>query len=420
MKRTLLAAFFSVLTASAVFALERPFFSGTTGFLAGIENDSDTDGFDPTLSAEAYFAGQFDFSGKFFLRGEFYVMGAEIFDDDTFGMNGTFPNAYFRVQELSATYKANSESASHYLTLYKGNYEPIGSDLFLQRQFGIKPIRSYLTDSYHGVEGASFYPMYSTGASYTLHTASNKALAFSFYKDKAIQEPGSDNNALNFDVRFASLYDNVTIDALAGFAFPMDEKDGSGFAFGEVQFHTGVNILFGNKKTTMFLTQLAVDRIVLKEGATKSSDMDMENLYILVEPRFPISDFYFAPAFFNIPAKSAKDMMYLRPLMYKTPDTESIIGFNFNLVNENFYIGSTKSTIGVHGTIAMTDIKLDDFSEEGFGIFGEAEKIFALTPYVSIEVFGGTVSASLSIDMSEFMDDLAHSMTATVGLRTSF
>ncbi|WP_407397492.1 hypothetical protein [Treponema sp.] len=419
MKRTLCAAALSLMAAAAFsFEFEKPFFSGTTGFLTTIGNDREAEKFDPKAHAESYFAGQFDFSGKLFLRGEFYTLSDSVFEEQM-----DDHNAIFRVEELSATYKTTSSSASHYLTLFKGNYEPFGSDLFLQRQFGIAKISSNLTESYHGIEGTSIHPIYSLGASYTAHIEGDNAFAISFYKNKANQGPEKNNSAVNFDLRYAGIFEYLTVDTLAGFSFPVESKDeGSDdlISIKEIQMHAGINALFGRKKSLMLYTQLGIDKIILKKCETSDNSFNMKDLYLLVEPRLPVSDFYFNPSIFNFPAQTARDMIYLRTLLASHPLAENILGCNFNLVNENLYVGSTKITAGIHATVAMTDINNSELKDEPVETIKSAKKAFILTPHANMEVFGGVVTASFSLDTSEFNETPRNAFTASVGFKTSF
>ena len=65
LKRTIFAAALSFMAAAAAFSMEieKPFFSGTTGFFASIASNKDKDSFDAECNAESYFAGLFDFLG---------------------------------------------------------------------------------------------------------------------------------------------------------------------------------------------------------------------------------------------------------------------------------------------------------------------------------------------------------------------
>lgn len=418
MKKTLYAALFSIFAASASFAMEKPFFSGSTGFLATVTNT------EPPFNAESYLAGQLDFSGMVFLRGEFYVQAGDICNEDTFSPIAGKNNAAFRIEELSATVKFNSQRASHYITLFNGNFEPIGSDLFLQRQFGIRQIRSNITDSYHGIEGSSIYPCYSIGGAYAIHTSKDNVFEASIYKNKALQDNNNDFNAVNFDFRYASLFSKATIDVLAGISLPIETKDDAGedifLMIREIQFHAGINALFGNKAKNMFYTQLGIDRLILKKGGTKSTDLTFKDFYVLLEDRGNIAGVNANFAVFNIPARAAGDMIYLRKMVMNNPTTESIIGCNLNLAKENLFIGNTKFSIGAHASFGVANISIDKLKDKAMDCISDSNKMLFITPYTNIEVFGGKISASLTVDCTAFEDGFTNAFTGTLGFKTNF
>ena len=418
LKRTIFAAALSFMAAAAAFSMEieKPFFSGTTGFFASIASNKDKDSFDAECNAESYFAGLFDFSGKLFLRGEFYITSDSLFEDEV-----SEKNAVFRIEEISATYKAIGDSGSHYFSLFKGNYEPFGSDIFLQRQFGIAKINSNLTESYHGIEGASIFPLYTTGISYTYHSDGNKAISLSLHKNQKYRNERKNKDALNFDFRFAGLYDYATIDSIAGLVFPKGgDDDNSILNIDEVLFQAGINALFGHKKSFMLHTQFGVDGLYIKKNDYSDDSINMKNFHILIEPRIPVSDYYFNPSAFNFPVKTAADMVYLRPFVIKHPEEENVLGINFNLANENLYIGSSKVTAGIHGTIIMTEIDNDNLLDHPITTINDSEKTFILTTYANMEVFGGNITASISVDTKEIKDTPSKSISGTIGFRTNF
>lgn len=409
---------------AAAFSLEKPFFSGTTGFLTAVHNDRASKGVHPDLGAEAYLAGQLDFSGKLFVRGEFYVTGNDIFDDERFSDLNKDNNALFRIEEVSATYKISGESASHYISLFKGKFEPIGSDIFLQRQFGITPIHSKLTESYHGIEGATLYPFYSIGGAYTVHTNGNNAFSVSAYRNKAKQGPEKNNYGANLDLRFATVCDFLTFDALAGLTMPLEEKDSDSneiMNIKELQFHSGVNALLGKQRSIMLFLQLGVEKVLLKKADSDEKRLRFKDIYALCEPRIPVSDFYLMPSAFNIPASCAKDMIYLRTRLLSWPEATHFTGFNVTISNDNIYIGTTRMALGIHGTLLMEDVSGKDLKNHPTTAIDDAEKAFIVTPYASLEIFGGTISASVSVDTKEIKDHRKkNSVSGTVGFRTSF
>lgn len=418
MKRTLCAAVFSFFAAASVFSLEKPFFSGTTGFLTDINNR------EKIFGAQSYFAGQFDFSGKLFLRGEFYVQATDLFNKNIFDPGTSEKNASFRIEELSATYKVNGKKAIHYLTVFNGNYEPMGSDLFLQRQFGIAPIHSFLTESYHGIEGSSFYDFYSTGAAYTAHTSNNNVFGISLYKNKAKQDNDFNYNAANMDFRYATIIPNITVDLLAGISLPIEDKDEDAddnlMTVREIQMHGGINALFGRKNEIQCLFGFGIDKLLLKKGRSKDGSVKLEDLYFIIEPRIPVSEVTVSTSFFNIPSSSAKNMIYMKPILRKNPATESILGLNLNIVDESVIIGTTKFTFGAQGTLGIANLTFDSLKDNVHDAIKDCNTTFLITPYTNIEIYGGTLYGYVSADLTAITDSKYPSLYGGFGFRTNF
>lgn len=413
MKRFLCAAAISISAALNLFAFENPYFNGYTGFLAGIQNEYDSDKFDPASTGETFFAGQIDFGGRLFLRGEFYAKASDIFKYES--LNGEIPNSYFRMEEVSATYTVNSAHASHYISLYYGNFEPIGSDLFLQRQFGIKPIRSYFTESFHGLAGASFYPLYAQGASYTFHPEGDFAAGVNIYKNKAAEDE-KQKDVLNLDLRLASLIGISTIDFSAGLALPSEVNSDDNDALiyiKEIQLHGGLNFLIGNRNTTSLLVQGGVNKYILRKSSASGSDrVELKDVWAFIEPRAQGKYISINTSGFLFPEEAADDMIFLRNIIRRYPGTESIFGANLNISTDKLYAGATRLSAGAHTTFAVSRIDPDGDDK--------TEKSLCISPYAGIEILGGTLNASVSVNLLDLKSDPEKSYSATVGFKTKF
>ena len=206
LKKTALSCAMALLLTAASWAIETPYFSGCAGFMATLANETDSDDFSPEFNADNFFSGQLDFSGKVLLRCDLYLQAGNLFDSTIFDNDANPNNAKFRIEELSGTYTINGESTKHYISLFRGRYEPIGSDIFLQRQFGIPEISSLITKSWHGLSGSSIYPFYATGLSYVMHPDSNFAVGLYVYKNEATTSLDSfeSQDSFNWDFIYLS------------------------------------------------------------------------------------------------------------------------------------------------------------------------------------------------------------------------
>lgn len=428
MKRSICALFLGFLTYAGAFAFEKPFFSGYAGFQANIQNASKSSLLDKNVTAETFFSGQLDFSGKVFLRGEFYVLAADMTNSNIFSGYEN-PNAYFRLEDISATLKTNSTNSSHYFSLFMGNYEPIGSDLFLQRQFGIEPVSSSFTTSWQGIEGASIIPSYQTGFSYTFHPESNFALEFKAFKNSvdensAISGLSSEHtDGIDFAARYAGLFDRAIIDMQFSVDLPLEKKDSNGddvfLLIKKVKINGGFSMLLGNRYTTSLFLQGGYEGFVIN-GDSSDKDFSVKNIYAMFEPRFSTSRFNMGIAAFNIPVKSAVSMTFLKNLVYENASADSIFGVNLNLYSDKLYFDSTNYTLGLHATWAMTDDDAETLLDKKSKIAEKLLHEFKITPYTSINILGGSLSASITLNCYNLITDFKHSISGNIGFKTSF
>ena len=146
MKSILAAAFLSL--AAGLFA--EPAFSGYSGGKVNYAaNEEETEKYDPDLTLQAFFQGQFNFSQNMWGRLEFSIDTGDFLSKELFHKT----SATFEIDELSLIFKSNSDSDANYFSIFMGTYDPIGSDIFLQRYFGIQPIASKITESWLGLAG---------------------------------------------------------------------------------------------------------------------------------------------------------------------------------------------------------------------------------------------------------------------------
>lgn len=518
-----LALLLAALT--SLHALECPYFTGYAGFLGNItfapnsyrKPDKEEDTFaeqidntfkDPQLFVQGYFGGQLQFKDFLILRGEFGVdsnvynplqpysyvssgkenektytpgpkkydiLGTSILDDPS------SVNSIFRINEASAVLKLQSSSATHYLSAFLGEYEPIGSDVFLQRQFGIAPIRSDLTSSYSSLNGTSMNDSYGAGLSYVLHLSSPIAAGIYLYKDRReIQDSvywswkndpcdrlaNLRQDALNADFRVAGAFDNLTFDFRAGVSLPEDSTDGSldnGFMnMNYLSLKAGMSVLAG-KPTSMFnvLFQAGFSDLLLDPGYVKTPrwkekhdelvenksilnwNNAAENFYFLLEPRLNLRNAQFSVTAFNIPYSQANKMFYLnnynggvnhrddymnekRKNCYVRPYLNPC-GIDLHASTNCLQLGDMNLTTGVHLTLSMggqtfMDLYRDSKSDSKEGNKHYWNKTAFLTPYAKLPVHGGEVFAAATVSTHIFdkQDNWPSSISVKVGFKINF
>ena len=141
------------------------FFSGYTGAKANFNLGKNSESVDPQLSLESYFAGQFNFSENIIGHAEFSLKTFDLIENSIFKAT----DSKFKIDEISVVFRSKGLNSTNYFSIFMGTYEPIGSDIFLRRQFGIQPIMSKITESWLGIAGSVIYPLFGIGIADVIH-----------------------------------------------------------------------------------------------------------------------------------------------------------------------------------------------------------------------------------------------------------
>lgn len=514
MKKILSHAVLLLTAITYLHAFETPYFTGYTGFLGNLTStpnsyrkpDKEEDTFseqiektfaDPQLFAQGYFGGQLQFKDFLILRGEFGV-DSNLYnpldtnpympkrkDNSIIGKNAFdkpfLSNSIFQINEASAVVKLQTSTAAHYLSLFYGEYEPIGSDVFLQRQFGIAPIRSDLTSSYGSLNGTSINESYGAGFSYVLHLSSPIAAGIYLYKDRHEKnddlyrswknDPSerlkiSRQEAYNADFRVAGAFDYVTFDFRGGLSLPEDSTDGSldsGFMnMNYLSLKAGLSVLAGKPTSTFnVLLQTGFSDLLLDPGYVKTpkwKETDdglvenksilnwnnaAENFYFLLEPRLNLRNAKFSVTAFNIPYAQANKMFYLNNYNggvnyrddYMNENRRNChvrpylnpCGIDLHAATDLLQVGDKNLTTGVHLTLSMggqtfMDLYRDSKSDKNEGNTHYWNKTVFVTPYAKLPVHGGEVFAAATVSSHIFdkQDNWPSSVSVKVGFKINF
>lgn len=417
--RTILSLCFLCITALNSYALETPFFSGYAGILGDFKNVEDSTTFTPDLKTQTFFSGQLDFGGSLILRGEFYLSTNNLIENNIF-LEPANENAKFRIQEVSATAKVNAITFTNYFSVFLGNFEPIGSDIFLQRQFGIKSITSKLTESWHGIAGASIYPFYGAGFSYTMRFEKPMIIGANLYWNLSLADIVAGtvpDKAFNIDLRFACIYPYFSFDLCGGFGLHLEKEDSEGnkvfVLVNEADLHAGLAMLIGNRYTSSLFVQAGIGELRLTADA--KNDFQLHNIYFLLEPRFVMEFLQLNIGVFNIPQNATNDMIYLKDI----GATNNVLGTNVSVFTDRLFIGNTNFTLGVHGTATIKDISKFEDLKKIKEIYAAKGMGLTITPFVTIPIFGGTFTAHCSLDFFKLTLDPQHCYKVACGFKTA-
>ncbi|MBQ7882272.1 MAG: hypothetical protein IJ312_06130 [Treponema sp.] len=391
MKKIIFITFF--LFFITFFSFAATFFNGYTGIATSLQPNENSK--IPIMTSQAFFAGQFDISGLFQLRTELSVDTENILEKGFFQRTP----AYFSIDEISITTRFNANKSSHFIAAFLGKYESIGSDLFLQRQFGIKPINSLITETWLGLAGSEIYPFSGLGLAYMARFSSPQALAGYFYANKK-----DDILNLNCDLRFGGVGNIASLDFAAGVSFPVETKDQYGndvfILIRSVDFHTGFSFLVGNRNTTSLFLQGGLKKLRLNPEADEKR-MKLSDIYFIIEPRFIAANIHFYFSLFCIPEEMCSKLFYI----------PHQIGCNLSIFNEKLHIGTLPLKLGTHITLSAPDVTLQNINE-----LADNTLSLHIAPFTYINMFGGTLNFALNLDVLN-IKEFYKSLKFTIGFK---
>lgn len=407
--KKLICAVTAALSLAALSAIEFPYFSGFAGIMSNFSNDIETTSFAPELNGKMFFAGQFDFNGRFFIRSEMSVNTEDIIETGLFEKTG----AQFKINELSFTFHQSAINTSHFISLFMGNYEPIGSDVFLQRQFGIAGISSFITESWNGLCSSAVYPFYGIGGSYVMHFEQPAAVGLYLYEN---ENKESKQNFFNLDLRYGCGYSNLAIDFSAGAAFPHESEiteTGTDVVFvvRSVTMHSGLTMLIGNRNRFSFFAQAGFSGLLFEPQKEKKLSLQSDNMYFFIEPRFVTKFMTVNFSIYSIPSASVEEMLYIH-------DT---LGVNLAVYNDHISIQNVNFTFGLLATYSFAEKNFIDFIDvcSNIGDILNWDMNLYITPFAAMPLLGGQLKASVSANVFGFAEGEAFkAVSTTIGYKT--
>lgn len=378
------------------------FFSGYAGVKTDLGFSDSSGSFDPQLQLQSFFAGQFNLTNDLIARIEFSLKTEDLIENSIFKKTP----AEFQVDEISLIYRKQFSGFSNYLSGFAGTYEPIGSDIFLRRRFGIQPISSKITESWLGLSGSVLYPLFGIGISDIVQFTS-RPIATGVY---CYINQDDDDYVFNGDMRFACAYPYIYLDVAAGIGAPMKTSynDEDVIVLIDTLYaHGGVDLLIGNNSTPVSLyTQAGIYDVPIQRDMD-SFTVDPDKVYLLFEPRFKTSTFLLRFTFFSLPPDTVEKLLFIN-------DT---LGFNILSYTDSLYIGSASFAFGINTTFSISDesfllfFNLDDFSADTLNV--------ALSPYISTQLFSGELHVMGQVRITDIArNSYASAFKLNVGFRT--
>ena len=383
-----------VLILSISTAFGQIHFSGFTGVVGNIGATEAGNG--AQWTTDGFYAGQVDLFGVVMLRTGVSLRTDNLLDLKLFEEGVP---AQFCLDEISITARFPCCHVTRYISLFVGDHESIGSDLFLRRHFGILPTNSRLSETWDGRTDTTIYPFSDLGASYVLKLRSSQAFGMYFYAgQKENQWRG------NVDLRYAGVFSLATVDFSVGVGFPITNDQNAGTSIKlnrDIELHTGLSTVIGNTHTASLFLQFGISKIVLNPGATQSV-LKLSDLYFWVEPRFRANFMNFHFTMFNISKSATEDIFFV----------SGPLGCNLAIFANNIHAGTFNFTVGAHMTIS-TEITLDKFNNTT-----REDISFRFSPFIETPLFEGTFTSRFSIDFMKF-EQMHKSIRFSLGYKTN-
>lgn len=380
------------------------FFTGYAGAKLNYSANKEAQNYDPDLKLQAFFAGQFNFTQNLWSHLEFSIDTNDFLSETIFNKVDSF----FQIDEISMTARGNLSTADNYFSLYMGAFEPIGSDIFLQRYFTINPIASKIADSYLGLAGSLLYPHFGIGISDVIRFY-DAPIAFGGYL--YVNHEDAKFYVLNADLRFACAFRYFTCDFAAGIGTPLaNNYNGQDviLAIEKVYWHAGTTLLFGNNYTTSLFIQAGINNASFSASSNKSY-ISVKDLYLLFEPRFYIQGSHFNITLFSLPPKTVSSLLFV----------DDSLGIDCNLYSDTLLIGNKTFTLGSHLSFSLIDKSILSFGDIN-NIFSNGYNI-NITPYISTQLLSGEIHIQANVRIMDFAREQgAKAISLDIGYRTNF
>ena len=380
-------------------------FSGNTGGRINYSADKTSPSYNPQLCLEAFFEGQFNISSNIWSHLDFSIKTGDFLNVDLFSA----VDSKFKIDEISVIFKTQIDKNQNYFSCFMGTYDPIGSDIFLQRYLGQQKISSKLTESWLGQAASVLYPHFGIGISDVLKFG-EQPLALGLY----CYFNNEDENyyVFNTDLRFAGVYRFFTFDIAGGIGAPLsDNYKGEEVivAVEKLYWHAGATLLIGNNYTQGLFMQAGIFNAAFAPGKN-SSDTFKDDIYILIEPRFKIKNTHVNLTAWSLPENTVNQLLFI----------DDNLGINLNIYSESLIFGSQKYTLGTNIAWSFPDKYFTDIKDILTPIKSGDFNI-NITPYISTNLLSGEIHAQVKLGIMDFIrSNWYDGIGADIGYRVTF
>lgn len=405
------------------YAFSTTIFSGYTGEKLSISTDKNKEGKStPQVKLQAFFQGQFSFSENLWSHLELSIDTANLFSSDLFEKT----DAQFGIDEISLIYRSKKENSTNYLSAYMGTYDSVGSDIFLQRYFGIQPIASKVTESWLGMAGSILYPHFGFGISDVIRFHNSPAAIGGYLY---INNQGDETFMFNSDLRFACSYRYFTFDIAGGLGAPLSSNYKGEDVFltvSKVFWHAGATIMLGNNYTNGLFIQAGLYNMPMTKSMT--IDFKIDQVYALIEPRFKMGNLHTEISIYSLPSTTVNKLMTLN----------NTLGICLNTYFSSLSWGAKQVSTGITTDLSFKDKYLNyliprnldgegnvdnlytDLKDLGFKELIKSKVDIAVSPYVSTSFLSGILNTRISVHPVQIIGkEWSKAFTADIGYKTT-
>ncbi len=379
-------------------------FSGYAGAKLKYTADPEAADYEPYLSMQSFFAGQFNFTQNIWSHLEVSLDTKNLISEKIFHET----DSIFRLDELSIILRKQGYYAANYFAAFLGTYDPVGSDIFLQRYFGLEPISSKITESWLGNADSILYPHFGAGIADVMkfHDLPVAGGIYAYFNHE-----DSKFFVFNTDARFAMTLPLFTFDIAMGIGIPLGDKyknENVIVVIDKVYWHAGTTILIGNNYTNSIFMQAGIFNASFTAG-TDEAVAKSDDIYLIFEPRLFINNFHVNFSFFSLPKNTVKNFAFI----------DDTFGFDLNMYTNELNINSVIYTVGSHFCVSFKDKYFTKAAESETYKLDNMDIVVA--PYVSTKIGTGELHAALKLNLMEFTrTNPSKAIAIDVGYRGTF
>lgn len=379
------------------------FFSGIAGGIVKVKAEKSEESVKPAVLLDAYFSGQANLSQNIWSRISLSLQTDNLMENAPFGTTASL----FQVDEISLTIRQKIDSFNNYFSLYMGAYEPIGSDLFLTRQFGISSISSRITETWQNVSGNLLFNQSGFGLCDIMRFKAPVALGIYAYMNS-----NSENlHVVNTDFRLGGTQRFLTFDIDLGLGAPVSKGKYEDvlFSIEKIHWHTGATILIGNNYTSALFIQGGILKglFTTNEGI---KTIDKDDIYFLLEPRFTGKTVKTHVSFFFLPPETVSSLFFVN----------GQLGTNLNVFSDKLSSRNTGFDAGINASFTFNNLTLNNL-ETILDSFKALNFNVHVTPYISAKIAKGEINSMVSLNvMGLISSQIQDSISLSFGYKSSF